>query len=200
MLEAVAALGSHCREGYSNGAEARGLPDLADVRSVVVLRHGRIRGRRRRPAIGVPRSARCAGRGESVAGAAGARGPALPRGRLVLLGEHVGNARGVPRIHEARLPGDRGELRRDDRGRGGRGRRARRARARRLPAARRAGLARVHRARRAGSRRPPATAGRRRRRGGGRSGRAGRGVRARRAHRRQSGESDWRRRSASGSP
>ena len=35
MLEAVAALGSHCREGYSNGAEAKGLPDLADVRGVV---------------------------------------------------------------------------------------------------------------------------------------------------------------------
>jgi len=35
MLAAVAALGSDCREGYSNGAGASGLPDLADVRSVV---------------------------------------------------------------------------------------------------------------------------------------------------------------------
>jgi glucose/mannose-6-phosphate isomerase len=35
MLEAIAALGSHCREGYANGAEAKGLPDLADVRGVV---------------------------------------------------------------------------------------------------------------------------------------------------------------------
>jgi glucose/mannose-6-phosphate isomerase len=35
MLAAIAALGSHCREGYSNGAGASGLPDLADVRSVV---------------------------------------------------------------------------------------------------------------------------------------------------------------------
>ena len=35
MLDAVAALGSHCREGYANGAEAKGLPDLADVRGVV---------------------------------------------------------------------------------------------------------------------------------------------------------------------
>ncbi|HWL91698.1 MAG TPA: bifunctional phosphoglucose/phosphomannose isomerase [Actinomycetota bacterium] len=35
MLAAVAALGSHCREGYSNGTGATGLPDLADVRSVV---------------------------------------------------------------------------------------------------------------------------------------------------------------------
>jgi glucose/mannose-6-phosphate isomerase len=35
MLAAVAALGSHCRDGYSNGAEAERLPDLADVRSVV---------------------------------------------------------------------------------------------------------------------------------------------------------------------
>ena len=35
MFEAVAAFGSHCRGGYSNGAEAKGLPDLADVRGVV---------------------------------------------------------------------------------------------------------------------------------------------------------------------
>jgi glucose/mannose-6-phosphate isomerase len=35
MLDAIAALGSQCRQGYANGAEARGLPDLADVRSVV---------------------------------------------------------------------------------------------------------------------------------------------------------------------
>ena len=35
MLAAVVGLGSHCREGYSNGVGASGLPDLADVRSVV---------------------------------------------------------------------------------------------------------------------------------------------------------------------
>lgn len=35
MLDAVAALGSHCREGYANGTKAKGLPDLADVRGVV---------------------------------------------------------------------------------------------------------------------------------------------------------------------
>jgi glucose/mannose-6-phosphate isomerase len=35
MLAAVESLGSHCREGYSNGTGASGLPDLADVRSVV---------------------------------------------------------------------------------------------------------------------------------------------------------------------
>jgi glucose/mannose-6-phosphate isomerase len=35
MLAAVEALGSHCREGYSNGADASGLPDLTDVRGVV---------------------------------------------------------------------------------------------------------------------------------------------------------------------
>ena len=35
MLAAVATLGSHCREGYSNGAGATGLPDLADVRGLV---------------------------------------------------------------------------------------------------------------------------------------------------------------------
>jgi glucose/mannose-6-phosphate isomerase len=35
MLDAIAALGSHCRYGYANGAEAIGLPDLADVRGVV---------------------------------------------------------------------------------------------------------------------------------------------------------------------
>ena len=35
MLSAVGQLGSHCREGYANGAGAVSLPDLADVRSVV---------------------------------------------------------------------------------------------------------------------------------------------------------------------
>ena len=35
MLGAVAALGSHFREGYSNGVAATGLPDLADVRNLV---------------------------------------------------------------------------------------------------------------------------------------------------------------------
>jgi glucose/mannose-6-phosphate isomerase len=35
MLAAVGNLGSDCREGYSNGVGASGLPDLADVRSVV---------------------------------------------------------------------------------------------------------------------------------------------------------------------
>jgi glucose/mannose-6-phosphate isomerase len=35
MLEVIGELGSHCREGYSNGASASGLPDLADVRGVV---------------------------------------------------------------------------------------------------------------------------------------------------------------------
>ena len=40
MFEAVAEFGSHCRGGYSNGAEAQGLPDLADVRGVVVCGMG----------------------------------------------------------------------------------------------------------------------------------------------------------------
>jgi glucose/mannose-6-phosphate isomerase len=40
MLAAVAALGTHFREGYSNGAAASGLPDLADIRSVVVCGMG----------------------------------------------------------------------------------------------------------------------------------------------------------------
>ena len=40
MLPAIAALGSHCREGYANGAEAKGLPDLADVRGVVICGMG----------------------------------------------------------------------------------------------------------------------------------------------------------------
>ena len=35
MVAAVGNLGSDCREGYSNGVGAGGLPDLADVRSVV---------------------------------------------------------------------------------------------------------------------------------------------------------------------
>jgi glucose/mannose-6-phosphate isomerase len=35
MLAAVGNLGSDCREGYSNGVGAGGLPDLAEVRSVV---------------------------------------------------------------------------------------------------------------------------------------------------------------------
>jgi glucose/mannose-6-phosphate isomerase len=35
MLAAVGDLGSHCRDGYARGAAASGLPDLADVRSVV---------------------------------------------------------------------------------------------------------------------------------------------------------------------
>jgi glucose/mannose-6-phosphate isomerase len=35
MVAAVGNLGSDCREGYSNGVGASGLPDLADVRSVV---------------------------------------------------------------------------------------------------------------------------------------------------------------------
>ena len=35
MVAAVANLGSDCREGYSNGVGAGGLPDLAEVRSVV---------------------------------------------------------------------------------------------------------------------------------------------------------------------
>jgi glucose/mannose-6-phosphate isomerase len=35
MVAAVGNLGSDCREGYSNGVDAGGLPDLADVRSVV---------------------------------------------------------------------------------------------------------------------------------------------------------------------
>lgn len=35
MLQVVAQLGSHCREGYGNGVGAGSLPDLADVRNVV---------------------------------------------------------------------------------------------------------------------------------------------------------------------
>jgi glucose/mannose-6-phosphate isomerase len=35
MLAAVADLGAHCRDGYVQGSSASGLPDLADVRSVV---------------------------------------------------------------------------------------------------------------------------------------------------------------------
>jgi glucose/mannose-6-phosphate isomerase len=35
MLQAIAGLGSNCRDGYANGAVAKGLPDLADVRGVV---------------------------------------------------------------------------------------------------------------------------------------------------------------------
>jgi hypothetical protein len=35
MLDAIAALGAHCRNGYANGAAATELPDPADVRSVV---------------------------------------------------------------------------------------------------------------------------------------------------------------------
>jgi len=35
MLAAIGDLGSHCRDGYANGASASGLPDLADVRGVV---------------------------------------------------------------------------------------------------------------------------------------------------------------------
>jgi glucose/mannose-6-phosphate isomerase len=35
MLAAIGDLGSHCREGYANGASASGLPDLADVRGLV---------------------------------------------------------------------------------------------------------------------------------------------------------------------
>jgi glucose/mannose-6-phosphate isomerase len=35
MVAAIGNLGSDCREGYSNGVGASGLPDLADVRSVV---------------------------------------------------------------------------------------------------------------------------------------------------------------------
>src|SRR5688500_11910742 len=40
MLAAVAALGTHVRDGYSNGAAAGGLPDLTDIRSVVVCGMG----------------------------------------------------------------------------------------------------------------------------------------------------------------
>jgi glucose/mannose-6-phosphate isomerase len=35
MMAAVGDLGSHCRQGYANGASASGLPDLADLRGVV---------------------------------------------------------------------------------------------------------------------------------------------------------------------
>jgi glucose/mannose-6-phosphate isomerase len=35
MLAVIGEMGSHCRQGYSNGAGASGLPDLADVRGVV---------------------------------------------------------------------------------------------------------------------------------------------------------------------
>ena len=40
MLGTVAALGSQCRQGYANGAGAQALPDLADVRGVVVCGMG----------------------------------------------------------------------------------------------------------------------------------------------------------------
>jgi glucose/mannose-6-phosphate isomerase len=40
MLGVVAALGSQCRDGYANGVGAEGLPDLADVRGVVVCGMG----------------------------------------------------------------------------------------------------------------------------------------------------------------
>jgi glucose/mannose-6-phosphate isomerase len=40
MLGAVAALGSQCRDGYANGLGALGLPDLADLRGVVVCGMG----------------------------------------------------------------------------------------------------------------------------------------------------------------
>ena len=200
MLAAVAALGSHCREGYANGAEAKGLPDLADVRGVVFCGMGgsAVAGDVLRSVfrdrLGVPVEVN--------------RSPELPEHAgphsLVVASSYSGNtsetlAR-VPRIHEARLPGDRRELGRDDRGRGGRCRHPRRGRARRFPAARRAGLARVHFARRAGSRRPAAAVGRRRRRGGGeadaRAAACGPDV----AHRATIRRSDSRRRSASGSP
>ena len=35
MLAAVGDLGAHCRDGYASGSSASGLPDLADVRSLV---------------------------------------------------------------------------------------------------------------------------------------------------------------------
>jgi glucose/mannose-6-phosphate isomerase len=35
MLDAIAALGANCRDGYASGLAATGLPDLADVRAVV---------------------------------------------------------------------------------------------------------------------------------------------------------------------
>jgi glucose/mannose-6-phosphate isomerase len=40
MLVAIERLGSHCREGYANGCAATGLPDLAEVRTVVVCGMG----------------------------------------------------------------------------------------------------------------------------------------------------------------
>jgi glucose/mannose-6-phosphate isomerase len=40
MLEAIGALGMHCRDGYANGIAATGLPDLDDVRGVVVCGMG----------------------------------------------------------------------------------------------------------------------------------------------------------------
>jgi glucose/mannose-6-phosphate isomerase len=40
MLGTVAALGSQCRQGYANGAGAQALPDLGDVREVVVCGMG----------------------------------------------------------------------------------------------------------------------------------------------------------------
>jgi glucose/mannose-6-phosphate isomerase len=40
MLGAIGALGSHCREGYAHGRAASGLPDLADIRAVVVCGMG----------------------------------------------------------------------------------------------------------------------------------------------------------------
>jgi glucose/mannose-6-phosphate isomerase len=40
MVDAIDALGSDCREGYARGTEAKGLPDLADVRSVLICGMG----------------------------------------------------------------------------------------------------------------------------------------------------------------
>ena len=40
MLRAIAELGTHCRDGYANGRSAGELPDLTDVRGVVVCGMG----------------------------------------------------------------------------------------------------------------------------------------------------------------
>lgn len=40
MLAAIGDLGSHCRDGYASGSNADGLPDLIDIRGVVVCGMG----------------------------------------------------------------------------------------------------------------------------------------------------------------
>src|SRR5688572_20781913 len=169
MLAAVAALGTHVRDGYSNGAAAGGLPDLTDIRSVVVCGMGgsAVAGDVLRSVfrdrLGVPVEVN--------------RSPELPEHAgphsLVMASSYSGNtSETLAAFREATKRGCRAIVVSSgggDLGRGCRGGSARRARPRRLPAARCAGLVGVDRARRAGSSRAPAAVGRRHGRGGGRS-------------------------------